>query len=111
LRLAVDLEAQPEVRAAGHDDGDVDPDLHRAPRHLDAAVVLAGLARGDVVAVRGLQRLARRVGPSALAGRGARGVLGVVGHGQGQVHLPHDEPEEQDRGQHEQQLDARLPAL
>ena len=39
------------------------------------------------------------------------GVLGVVGHGQGQVHLPHDEAEEQDRGQHEQQLDAGLPSL
>ena len=30
--LAVDLPAQPEVRPAGHDDGDVDPDLHRAAR-------------------------------------------------------------------------------
>ena len=73
--------------------------------------VSPALARRDVVAVLRLQRVrARRRRRRPAAGR-ARGVLGVVGHGQRQVHLPHDEPEEQDRGQHEQQLDARLPAL
>src|SRR5215218_8777694 len=109
--LAVDLEPQSEVRSARHDDRDVDPDLHVAPSRLDAAIAVSGVALADVVAVLGLERVADRVGAAALAGRGAGGVRGVVGHAEREVHLPDRQADEQDQRQHQHELDAGLPAL
>src|SRR6187200_126165 len=64
--LAVHLEAEAEVGAAGHDDRHVDPHLHAGARDVDAALVVAPVALGDVVAVLRLERLARGIGPAAL---------------------------------------------
>src|ERR671937_2142120 len=69
--LAVDLEPEPEVPASRHDDRDVHPDLHVTASRLDAALGLARVALGDVVAVLGLEGVARGARAAALAGRGA----------------------------------------
>ena len=88
--LAVDLEAQAEVRAAGHDDWARRPRSSRAAPTPGCRIrVAARLARRDVVAVLGLERAGARPRRRRPAAGGAGGVLGVVGHGQGQVHLPH----------------------
>src|SRR5512132_2521972 len=108
---AVDVERQPQVPATGHDDRHVEPDGHTVAGDLDAAVALAALALGDVVAVRRLQGAPRGGLAAALAAGGARGVLGVVGRVEREVRLPEDQAQQQDRGQHDQQLHRRLPAL